>query len=644
MRIHYILLLIFLEITISLSADNTNRERDSILARINSIENDSTRLNYEASQLYKYIRTPHARIFVDKLYDDARKLGNKEKEMIALCGYYDIAYTVSDIEVIKKELKRVEEYAYKNNLHNYFFRCKRSYLSLMASNGNIEWVVDEAGKMKKEAAKLNNKVGVISAQISLAQAYKFARNNSKVIETLQEVLKLDGVDKKEKISIYLDLYNSFNNLNLYKDGLKYLDLLHELLYNIMKNDANSVTSLEARLMHTENLYANTYMKLGNYNKAAEHLRQSEKYYSPTCSIAYFVLYHSTHASYYAYTKKWDLCFKEINTAIERLKHKQPMLKQTMLSLKSKYLEQAGKLNEAVLTHRKLLEETDSLNTAFIQKQEETLAENYRWESGRIKNAQNSYILSLISTIFIILLLIIALGFISKLYWTYIQLQKAKTEAEDAERVAVESNRFKNALLKNISNEIDLPINRIKRAIEQTTSCSLAPDIPLIQRIEKETLDLIKLVDLVVEFSKLEVGAVKFNLSQENIVSICYKAIKLVNETSGSQAEICITSQVESQLILIDCERMLSCLYTAMTIPNDSKVQYKINFTVNYDNNGQSVVMELIGSPLSDISFDCQIQATQNHINNLFIKSFNGTYQLQMSKLRPILTISLPCKL
>lgn len=643
MKKYLVFLLLLIGAPVSLSAQNDDRNRDSVLLRINAIENDSVRWEYALSQQNKYIRSPFAQVLVDRLYEEARKQGDKRKEMIALFGYYNTASTTLNFKEMENALKRIEKQAYQYDLYDLYYRCKRSYLSLMASNGNMEWALNEAKKMKKEAERLNHPLGIISAQIALSEAYKFARNNLMVIETLQEVLQMEGVEDKEKISIYLSLFNSFYNLGQYREGLKYLDLQANLLTQMRKNAPNTEQALKSRFLHIETMYADTYMVLGDYNRAKEHLKRSERYYTPTCFLTYYALYHSAHARYYAHVKKWNLCFAAIDAAIERLDREQPLLRDEMMAQKAKYLEQAGRLSEAVALHREVLAAVDSLNLAFIQKQEEALAENYKWESGLVKRAQNAYLLSLASIVFIVLLLLVVAGFVVKLYWTHLQLRKAKNEAEKAEHIALESERLKNALLKNISNEIEIPLSQIKKASEKAASVSFVPTKAEVRFIEKEATNLIRLLDLVVEYSKLEVGAIRFNIRKVDILSICHQAKMYVHEHSGNKVEIHFTSLVECQLMQIDCEWMLSCLTSAMMDPDGYRLPYKLNFKVKYSDDGQQVVMEIIGSPLSDPSFSSQIQTIKNHVNNLFVKTFGGTYEVQVSELRPKLIISLPHK-
>lgn len=644
MKILLTLLLSCIATTHLVAIGNSYPERDSILARINAIENDSARLAFEVVQQYKYIRSPFARDLVDKLYEDARKMGDKEKEMLALCGYFNIAFTTFDIENIEKALKNIESHAIEYNLYDYFYRCKRSYLSAMASNGNMEWVLNEAKKMKKEAQSLNHKTGVISAQISIAQAYKFARNDSMVIVTMQEILNIPEVEDKEKTSIYQDLYTSFQNLKRYKEGMKYLDLQNELLDRMIKKDPNAKSYIESRRMHNQTLYADAYMALGNYSKAEQHLKKADKYYTPYAFIPYYVLYHSTYATYYAHLKKWNLCADRMDSAINRLGQEQPLLKHSMLARKSKYLEQAGELKETVRMHRELLYVSDSLNKAFLQKQEEALAENYRLELGLEKKAKYAYVLSLISTIFFILLLLMSIGFVIQLYMTHIRLKKNKKEAEEAKSEAIKSDRLRKALLNNISKEIETPINQIKKLSEE-----ISVDVPvlnnsLVSTVESEAGNLIRLLDLVVEFSQLEVDAIKFNIRETDILSACFDAIDIAKKHPENKTEIYFTSQIEIQPVPFDRDWMLYCLSSAMIDIADSIIPNKLNFNIKYSNDGQSVVLTMVGSPLANPLFLGQIQTLKNHINHLTIKNFKGSYEVQISELRPILTISLPLRM
>ncbi|MEG1717523.1 MAG: hypothetical protein RR333_02555, partial [Bacteroidales bacterium] len=234
MKRFFILLFFFVETLGATAGNDFTLQRDSILAQIDAIKNDSARLDFEVIQQYKYMRSPFARTLMDKLYEDAQKMGDRKKEMIALCGYFNIAYTTLNIEEIEKTLPRIKSHAEKYNLYDYFYRCKKSYFALMASNGNMELVLREANKMKQEAQKLNHKTGIICAKIAIAQAYKYTKNDRMVIQTLQEILTIEGLENKEKTGIYLDLYTSLQNLKRYKEGLKYLDLQNRLLQEMLR--------------------------------------------------------------------------------------------------------------------------------------------------------------------------------------------------------------------------------------------------------------------------------------------------------------------------------------------------------------------------------------------------------------------------
>lgn len=636
MKIRLIILLLFIGTSISFAADAPSRERDSIIARINAIENDTLRYDCALLEYNKYVRSPFARDINDKLYEVAVKLNDKRKEIVAMYGYYTVASTTEDTVQMRVIMNRIEEHAYKYNLQDDFFRYNRHYLMVMASSGNIEWVVIEANKMKKEAERLNSSVGIVCSQIALVQAYKYAKNTVKIIETHEALLESGlTIDFRDKLAIYYDLYGSNQSLGNHRERMKYIQLEKELLEKIMADNPKMKIYYDPRLFHNEVAYAETYMELGEYDKALEYLRMADKHYTPSCFVSYYCLYHMVYAKYYAHIGEWNRCIESIDKSIDRLGNTQPLLKSKMMVYKVKFLEQAGRFSEAIPLHRAILAAKDSLNRLFIQKQEEALAANYRWEMGLIKKAENTYTLGLILVISVILILIVISGFFSNLYRTHIKVRRAKDEAEKAGYDAIVSNRLRNTLLTNISKEIETPLNQIKGASAQTITTT---DKALVQSIEKDATNMIRLLDIVVELSELEAEATKFNITQVDILSLCHQAVKLVGEHG---AVVCFTSEIESCKVRIDYDKMLSCLCSAMLNFDGSESSYRINFNVKYSDSGDMVVMEIIGSPLSNISCESQIQTLRNHVNSIIVRAFGGICETKASNLRPTLTISLP---
>ncbi|MEG1564567.1 MAG: hypothetical protein RR365_12705 [Bacteroides sp.] len=616
-------------------------ERDSILKRIDAMPCDSTRLIYEVAQQYQYLKSSFARDLLDRLYRDAGKLQDREKEMIALCGYYSCAAFVFDTDRMKKEMDRISEHAYKYHLYDYYFRCKRSYLGTMASNGNIEWAIDEAMKMKEEAAALHHHVGLVSAQIALGQAYMYTRNDKKVVETLNEALALGQIEEKEKLSIYLFLITSYDNMKQYRASIACIDKMYRVLDNLVKNDSLKKTVWQQRMMHADVLYADAYMKLGEYDSAKKHLLRSERYYTPTCFLTYFSFYHSVHAAYYAYEKKWDLCMKEMDAAIRRLGVEQPMLKQAMVIRKITYLKTAQRWREALSLYRAYLNEADSINLRFAQKQEKTITDNYRWHTGLIEQAQNAYRFTVAFIVFIVLALIVIAAFVIRFYVMRVQLRRLKEEAERSEQLATESNRLKEVLTKNILKELGTSTSYFITAVEQVFGSSswMKEDVLLISCNAKK---LRALIAQVLELSKLEVNAAEFVLQQVDMLSICHKAIYLANAQKDNKVEISFFSEVNSQTLKIDEEQFAAHLATAMVTPEGYELPYKLKFVLKYSENGQMILVDILGSPLCDPTFaNNQTYTLQNQINRLFFESFGGKYEWQSSKMRPRLTISLP---
>lgn len=113
---------------------------------------------------------------------------------------------------------------------------------------------------------------------------------------------------------------------------------------------------------------------------------------------------------------------------------------------------------------------------------------------------------------------------------------------------------------------------------------------------------------------------KFNIRETDILSACFDAIDIAKKHPENKTEIYFTSQIEIQPIPFDRDWMLYCLSSAMIDIADSIIPNKLNFNIKYSNDGQSVVLTMVGSPLANPLFLGQIQTLKNLINHLTIKT------------------------
>lgn len=630
---------------ITVRPDFTRAQRDSIFKRIEAMPADSTRLKQLELLQDMNMRSVYARDFIDRFLQEAKAQGDKEREILALCGYFRLAYAEMDTEKAKEELERVKQLSYQYASYDNYFKSWKYYLAVCASLGNTEQAINEAKQMKKEALRLNNEGGVVCAQISLATAYRFTKNDAKAEEVLEETLTLKGVTALDSLSVYGDLFGSYYNQKKYEEALHSLQDLKSVIDGLVQAKPASAPRYIDRYLSVEVFYADVYLQQKKYDLMRLHLEQAKKYYRENCFLTYYINYHYFHSAYYAHLKQWDLCFQEMELALKRLGGAMPLQMLDLLAHKAYYLEQAGRLKEAVTLHQKIIAVTDSLNRNFLEKQEETISENYRWECGVLERTENEFFIRMLSIGFISILSFLVLFFVWRFWLIQQKLKRSKAETEIALQAAQESEQLKASFLHHFKSEVyslmEDTIGGLGRLIDtrHSTPESRCSELSFVQN---NTMQMSLLIDKVLELSLLETKKRVFKVEVCNILSICYEVLGIVEGYKKPFLDLHFSSKVEVQMIEIDKGLLLDCI-TSIINPQEELVKTcKVQLELSYSEDGQQVILECVGSPLATGEYEQRQQQIQNKINGLFVESFKGTYQVNKSDLHPKITLTLPC--
>lgn len=150
-----------------------------------------------------------------------------------------------------------------------------------------------------------------------------------------------------------------------------------------------------------------------------------------------------------------------------------------------------------------------------------------------------------------------------------KLVKQGKELLVAKYNAEEANQAKSRFIANISHEIRTPLN----AVLGFSQLFANDQIELTAEERKQYADLImtngnmllKLVDDVLEVSKIEAGKLKFNIGEHDVVALLNTAAKIA-ETNRKSAdvEIRVATNVSSLMIETDRERLLQVLANLTT--------------------------------------------------------------------------------
>jgi AraC-like DNA-binding protein/tetratricopeptide (TPR) repeat protein len=434
--------------------------------------------------------------------------GSSEKDPKAdsvirsIAARFDMQYGKGNLDAAKMVLDTIRQASYKYKTWNIYFRESRYFVARMASMGDIEAAKDYSNKIRREARRLKDTVGLVCAKMALSEAYYFQRDNAQardiLLKTLTDYPTMEDMDRG---AIYMKLQNLAYNLGDYVSSLDYL----KYYKSAMKDKANPIQLFVQ--------YATIYNKIGDWAKMKESLLEAQKYYYPECFVSYFVNYHLTWAEYLMHTGEYSSASEHYQMALSKTAS-QPMLDLTVRGNYEKALYEAGQYEKSYAQKKLFLAQADSINKAFLAKQAEAIEANYRAESAlleRTKNQNRLWILLLCTMVVIVALSIYVIIRKSYVDDSLIDLRRKLKFSLSQEHNA---SKFADNYYSNASSALAPILGLIG---PHTTAATLRK---MVERMQ-DALDRAKLL------SALESGCIELKVADERLVNICESAVKKV---------------------------------------------------------------------------------------------------------------------
>jgi len=145
-------------------------------------------------------------------------------------------------------------------------------------------------------------------------------------------------------------------------------------------------------------------------------------------------------------------------------------------------------------------------------------------------------------------------------------KKAEIELIQAKEKAEESDTLKSAFLANMSHEIRTPLNAIVGYSNILTlkECTKDEINNYKNLIKTNTELLLNLINNILDFSRLEIGDIKFTITDCEIVDMCQSAISIVSHSEQTSAKYIFEPQVKFFVIQTDIVRLQQVLLNLLT--------------------------------------------------------------------------------
>lgn len=643
----YFILLICCPVAI-FSQNNAKHSIDSLHKIIESTApGDSIHLSALYRLTYLHQSMPKGIRYALDLLDKAQKVNSNKY----ICqGAYHAAIYYQNYGVIDSTRYYVElltPLAEKEQDWDTYFGAKRLTINTYLFEMKFELAIHEALTAAKKAREKNNLKGMIMINIPLSTAYINSQQIEEGVNVLKEVYQF--IRKPDKT---LNTHNLLCALipacwyaQKVDEMLNYIHELEEAMDYSIKNHIILKESLVNVFILIDIFYAHYYIHKEQYSKAYHYLHKLNDSIEKGNYLSYRYLYLDLAIEYYDKIRDYPKTLLLLDELISRLNNSFFTKEYVNLLIKkAEVLAKNGQYQEALLFYKKGTQAKDSITHSFSNLQMEQILEIYdgnqiKLERERLKDKRNRTILILISiSLIFILFVVIRMLFVRN------KLKTAEQQMRKAAKIAEEMNEIKNRFLSNLSYSIRTPLNCVVGFSE------LMADDPAMKEnqrkeyatiIQQKSEELMRMVNDVLDLSRLEAGMMKFNIQQYNAITLCREAIFMANCQTSKKINIHFEVQEQILPVVTDISRFTQTLVNLLICPDNYPGEIPVNITFTVSKNKKNVQIRIKGSPLANPNFSSEEMGIKNEINKLFFHQFKGSYQTKTEDGKEIILLTYP---
>lgn len=624
------LLLFVLCCSLNGTASTYTSASDSLLKVLQTIPHDTIRLNI-ISQIIRIEQNNSRCIqYADTLMKEALLLHNDK--YAGMSAYYHILYYYNhnDQDSVSKWLNIMRPYVKKSELWDYFFEAKRFQLNLYTNSRQYELAISEAQRMKQQSIQINNKRGFIAAYQCLSNAYVGSQRWDEGIKALEEAYRmLTAKDHPvDRISVLSQLISVTKEKKDNQRLLKYIQEQENILHKHIAENPSLKEGFTDAYLFNELFYSYYYLNINAPEQAYPHLIKSKEYLNKNTYFTYRILYFDTLAQYHRAIGKYQQALNYIDTTLTMLKKDFPNDYAEQLLEKARIWKQVGQNEKAILFYEQALSLKDSVTTELSNTQMKQIKKKYNIEKNELEQEKRNNRTQLLYLVFIFVILILLFIFMARLFMIRKALKHSECEIRKATETVRQTNEMKNRFLSKMSYNIRIPLNNVV-GFSQLIACESNIDKEARQEytniIHQSSEKLMKLVNDVLDLSRLEAQMMKFQVQDYDVIElckeVCYMA-RVQNEQTGINVDF--STKIDSPIIIhTDTRRLTQALLSALVYPQEHRQERYIRFILSWEKD--VLHFQISNSPLADPAFVSQETIIRHDINLLLLQHFGGDY-------------------
>lgn len=629
----YILIIMLLQIgLLPILAIQSQDEitRDSIFRDYQSQSDNKSQLHFLRSQFYIHL----GQKWTVELVDSALAVVNRSDEPAKLIGVYTDYYMYykyqTDLHKMEYYLSKLKEVSYNFEDYKVYFQLWNDILQFYNIRGSSEYVRLEALRMREEAQQLNYQIGVGYSYLVMARALNCIKKYDEAVDMYRKVLENNEIELTTRSMVHSEIATLYLDDGKPEKSLAELDMQRVVLEQIVAGDSSRRKLYSDNLLELVLSYCAAYNELKNEQELLKYLKEAKQYFRPNCFISNYINYHLYWGCYYGMKQRWDECFKEYDIALAHFDDSQPLYERKVRRMKGRTLIAAGRHQEAAEHFKQLVLMGDTINKNMLASHEKVNQTNFLIRSALLEKEQSEkyYNWLIIGLILMLTFAMIVVVRRARLVRQLLRQSERKTRA--AMQMAEDANKLKEVFLRNITHEIRIPLNTVVGFSEL-----LAADIELTPEqieeyssaIKKNAKRLSQLIVDVLDLSRLESGMMKYDVQENDMVQLCRDAKMMVEMQENNSVQIEFRTTLDALPVKVDSARFMKLLSSVLVAPDDVVEVFNVKMILVSE--GCAAKITVIGTPL--LKREDSQQSIQHDINRLYLKAFDGTYQLMKAE-------------
>lgn len=448
---------------------------------------------------------------------------------------------------------------------------------------------------------------------ALEEAYRMLTAKDHPVDRISVLSQLISVTKEKK-----------DNQRL----LKYIQEQENILHKHIAENPSLKEGFTDAYLFNELFYSYYYLNINAPEQTYPHLIKSKEYLNKNTYFTYRILYFDTLAQYNRAIGKYQQALNYIDTTLTMLKKNFPNDYAEQDDEKARIWKQVGQNEKAILFYEQALSLKDSVTTVLSNTQMKQIKKRYNIEKNELEQEKRNNRTQLLYLVFIFVILILLFIFMARLFMIRKALKHSEYEIRKAMEAVRQTNEMKNRFLSKMSYNIRTPLNNVV-GFSQLIACEPNIDKETRQEytniIHQSSEKLMKLVNDVLDLSRLEAQMMKFQVQDYDVIElckeVCYMA-RVQNEQTGINVDF--STEIDSPIIIhTDTRRLTLALLSALVYPQEHRQERNIRFILSRE--GDVLHFQINNSPLADPSFVSQETIIRHDINLLLLQHFGGNY-------------------